>query len=460
MRNKISVKLGLLFFILILLVEFILFVILYTSISNDRIDEVMEQLLARGNSHRDVLEKNFNASTLDHVALMESEASTDVVILGEESEILAASTEVREEKQAIIETHQAMNHESEEMVEERWKTEPYVATISPILINDQVRGYVYMFSPSEQISDIISQLARQFMLAVAITVVFTMISVMILTKFITKPLIKMKEQTELLSQGKTDIELQYSNKDELGVLAQSIQKLAEDLGRLKEERSEFLSAIAHELRTPLTYLKGYADIVSKPGLSEEQREKYISIIKEESVHLTHMVQELFELAKMDNNSFSMEMQNVNVVPLLHQVKDRLYPVLEEKKMNLMIGSKEEVYARVDPTRFKQVVMNVLDNAIHYSPADTTVQVTVESETDYTKILVQDEGPGVPEEAVDHLFERLYRVEKSRSRAHGGSGLGLSIVKEIIHAHGGEVRARNGSQGGLVVTMKWPKEERK
>nr|WP_281063599.1 ATP-binding protein [Halobacillus andaensis] len=270
----------------------------------------------------------------------------------------------------------------------------------------------------------------------------------------------MKEQTELLSQGKTDIELQYSNKDELGVLAQSIQKLAEDLGRLKEERSEFLSAIAHELRTPLTYLKGYADIVSKPGLSEEQREKYISIIKEESVHLTHMVQELFELAKMDNNSFSMEMQNVNVVPLLHQVKDRLYPVLEEKKMNLMIGSKEEVYARVDPTRFKQVVMNVLDNAIHYSPADTTVQVTVESETDYTKILVQDEGPGVPEEAVDHLFERLYRVEKSRSRAHGGSGLGLSIVKEIIHAHGGEVRARNGSQGGLVVTMKWPKEERK
>ncbi|MFG6149907.1 sensor histidine kinase [Halobacillus sp. B23F22_1] len=460
MRNKISVKLGLLFFILILLVEFILFVILYTSISNDRIDEVMEQLLARGNSHRDVLEKNFNDSTLDHVALMESEASTDVVILGENSEILAASTEVREEKQAIIETHQAMNHESEEMVEERWETEPYVATISPIHINDQVRGYVYMFSPSEQISDIISQLARQFMLAVAITVVFTMISVMILTKFITKPLIKMKEQTELISQGKTDVELQYNNKDELGVLAQSIQKLAEDLGRLKEERSEFLSAIAHELRTPLTYLKGYADIVSKAGVSEDQKVKYIKIIKEESVHLTHMVQELFELAKMDNNSFSMEMQNVNVIPLLHQVKDRLYPMLEEKKMNLIISSKEDIYAHIDPTRFKQVVMNVLDNAIHYSPAYTTVQVNVVNETSYTSIRVQDEGPGVPEEAVEHLFDRLYRVDKSRSRAHGGAGLGLSIVKEIIHAHGGDVRAQNGTQQGLIVTMKWPKEERK
>ncbi|MCP3029151.1 cell wall metabolism sensor histidine kinase WalK [Halobacillus sp. A5] len=457
MRNKISVKLGLLFLGLTLIVEFILFVFLYTSISEDRIDEVMERLQARGNSHRDVLVNNFTESTFDHVALMESEASTDVVILDEDSDVIAASTEVREEKRAIIEEHQAMGHKSEEMIEERWKTEPYVATISPILVNNEVRGYVYMFSPSEEISDIMSQLTRQFILAVAISLVVTVLIVMILTKRITKPLIQMKEQTELLSQGNMDIQVHYSQKDELGVLAESIQRLGKDLDRLKKERSDFLSAAAHELRTPLTYLKGYADIASKPGLSNEQKDKYIGIIKQEADQVTKMVQELFELARIDSNAFSLDRQITNAVPPLNEIKEKLFPVLNEKTMDLFIAGDSNAEAYIDPVRFKQVMLNVLDNAIYYSPNCTSVQVKVENTDRYIKIAVKDEGNGVPEEAVDHLFERLYRVDQSRSRAYGGAGLGLSIVKEIIHAHGGQVKAQNDSNRGLVITMLWPKE---
>ncbi|WP_159462222.1 HAMP domain-containing sensor histidine kinase [Halobacillus sp. Marseille-P3879] len=458
MMNKISLKLGLFFFVLIIIIEFILFVILYTSISEDRINEVMERLLARGNSHRDVLENNFNASTLDHVALMESEASTDVVILGRDSEVLAASTQVKEEKRAIIEEHQAMGHQSEEMIEERWKTEPYVATISPVLVKGEVQGYVYMFSPSEEISNILSQLARQFMIAVAIGLLVTILIVMLLTKLITKPLIQMKEQTEQLSQGNLDIEFQYSQKDELGVLAASIQKLAGDLDRLKKERSDFLSAIAHELRTPLTYLKGYTDILSKPGLTSEQKEKAIAIIKEEAVHVTNMVQELFDLARMDSNAFSLDKENIDIVPLVDQIKERLYPLLKEKKMKLSIECKESIIIPVDPTRFKQILINVLDNAIHYSPPHTTVRLRVEEEKDCIRIKVKDEGPGVPEESLALLFEQLYRVEKSRSRAYGGTGLGLSIVRELIQAHAGKVTAENADDGGLLVTMSWPKGE--
>ncbi len=458
MFNKISIKLGFLFFVLMIFVELILFFILYTNISNQRIEEVMDGLLARGRSHRDVLEENFNPSTLDHVALMESEAVTDVVITDVSGKVITASTELEPGmKELIQQPISGLTHHGR-VIEKGWKSKSYVATLSPIEVEGNLKGYVYMFSPSFIIHDIISQLSNRFVLVMGITLMITVITVCILTRFITKPLIRMKEETEKLSKGETDVHLNYKHNDELGILSQSITRLAKDLERLKQERHDFLSSISHELRTPLTYLKGYADIASKPEVDPRSREEYLAIIQEETRHITDMVDQLFQLAKIDENSFTIKRKKLALYPLLRQTQNRMYPLLEEKDIDLHITCSDNVSIFMDETRFQQVMNNTLDNAIRYSPQQSDVSIHVKEEANYVVISVSDEGPGVPEESLPYLFDRLYRLEKSRSRVHGGSGIGLAIVKEIVEIHGGEVYAKNLKHGGLSIIMHWPKEE--
>ncbi|WP_394219481.1 sensor histidine kinase [Halobacillus trueperi] len=456
MKHKISIKLGLLFLISMILIELLLFAILYTTVSTHRINEVMEELLTRGAGHRDVLENYFDESTLAHVALMESEAVTEVIITDGDGNILSESFNEEGYPDIFYEAIDGKIEEGERVIEDEWRTEHYVATVSPIIVENEQIGNVFMFSPSEVIRSIIGHLTRQFVLVMAVLILVTILIVVALSKFITRPLIRMKEVTENLSTGKVEEYLDEHPNDELGVLASSINRLSEDLERIKKERHDFLSAIAHELRTPLTYVKGYADVAAKKKTSSEDKDHYLNIIKEEATHLTDMVQQLFQLAKMDENTFAIEPEHVDVSLVLEEVKNHLHPVLEEKKTHLLIDvpSNTKVYA--DPMRLKQVIHNIVENALRYGGEETAIKMTAETKKQHVIIRISDDGPGAPEDSLPYLFERLYRVDKARSREIGGTGLGLSIVREIVELHGGVVKAFNDE--GLTISITWPKED--
>src|SRR5699024_2481437 len=139
---------------------------------------------------------------------------------------------------------------------------------------------------------------------------------------------KMKEATEQLSIGKNKVELHKERNDELGELAASIMKLSSDLERLKNDRNEFLASISHELRTPITDIKGNENIIKKQEITEEDRKEYQHIIREETEHLTIMVKNLFDLARMDENKFVINRKNVNVIQLIQTIEERIAPVLE------------------------------------------------------------------------------------------------------------------------------------
>ncbi|WP_153464229.1 sensor histidine kinase [Sediminibacillus terrae] len=455
MKKSISLKIGLLFFILMTIIELSLFFILYTNISNYQIDEVLEGLLSRGSSHRNVLEKKFDQSTLNHVALMETEAVTDVVITDNQDKILTSSSAIDSFQKELIQKYRTSPNDQGMIIEEQWKNSPYVATLSPIIINGELRGNVYMFSPSSIIRDLTSHLSQQFIFVMVLILVVTLVVVFTLSKQVTKPLIRMKEETEKLSSGETNVELSEHYNDELGVLAHSINRLAEELERMKKERNDFLSSIAHELRTPLTYLKGYADIASREQTDEEDRRKYLEIIKEETESLTAMVQQLFQLAKMDENAFAIQPEVREVKPLLFEAKEKMYPLITNNEAEVSIDCSDGIDIYADPIRFRQVIMNLLDNALRYSGEQPRIHIQVNNLHTRVLIKVRDEGSGVPEEFLPYLFDRLYRIDKSRSRGLGGTGLGLAIVKEIVEIHGGKVEAMN--QEGLCIQVSWPKE---
>ncbi|TRM12130.1 HAMP domain-containing histidine kinase [Lentibacillus cibarius] len=454
MLNKLSIKIGLLFFVFLLIIESFLFVLLYTSLANERINEVMDSLLARGNTHRNVLEEKYDESTLEHVRMMESASSFSVIITDASGEVVVQSNEIHEEmRELIARSNQEKLPASGSVIEDHWENNPYIATASPITSNGDNKGNVFMFVDTDYVKRILNQLNKQFVFAGLVTITMTIITIIVLSRLITSPLIKMKEATEHLSKGKHKVALTTGRKDELGELAKAITTLSEDLDRLKRERKEFLASISHELRTPITYIKGYADIISRQNMTEAEVKTYTAIIREESEHLSDLIKNLFDLAKMDQNRFVIEREDTLLCELIYTVAERMEPLFEEDGIFLNVHCAEEsMHIFVDPERLQQVLINILDNAKKHSDKGSEVSLEATAKKEAVVITIIDSGEGIPAKELPHVFDRLYRVEKSRSRQSGGSGLGLTIAKEIVESHGGHIAIDSEHGKGTRVTI--------
>lgn len=430
-----------------------LFFLLYFSIINERVQTEIDNLLSRGISHRDVLEKSFDSLTIKHVALMESEAETMVIITGHDFNVINSSNTVTSDKLELIQIARDVDFSHHGIVlESDWKTASHLATVSPVRINEENNGYVFMFLNTESLSEMIKNVTTQFYIVGAIATVFSLLTIGFLSRFITLPLIQMKKVTENLSKGKGESSLDIHREDELGDLARSIQRLADDLEHLKKDRFEFLSSVSHELRTPLTYLKGYADILKRPNLSEKEREEFLTIIQEEATNVNALIKDLFDLAKMDQNEFSIQKERIHLCDLLQDISVKFKPAYEQKRVSLTFTCEDGINILLDPVRFNQVMKNLVDNALKYSSINTNVLVQAYKKDEEVIVKVSDQGEGIPKSEIPFIWDRLYRVDKSRSRTTGGSGLGLTIAKEIIERHGGTIQVESVVGKGTTFTI--------
>ncbi|WP_459502469.1 sensor histidine kinase [Bacillus sp. C1] len=453
--KRISVQLGFYFLIVTFLIESILFILLYFSLVNTRVNEEMTALLKRGNSHRDVLEKYFDAKTISHVALMESETETTVVITNTDKKILAKSNNIDSTIKKHIREMVTNTSHNGTIIENHWKTSNYICTVSPIVIKGKTEGYVYMFLGTDSIEHMIDGLTKQFIIAGAVTFILTVITIFLLSRLLTKPLLRMKHATEKMSRGDLSVSLATSRNDEIGELSSSIQTLANDLHYMKKERSEFLASVAHELRTPLTYVRGYADIALKDHTSPEQRQRYLSIIKDEADSITNLVQDLFLLAQMEQHNFSIVTTEVHLYHFLSRIITKVNIMYEVKQIHVSLTCPSSLSITLDEQRFEQVIINILNNAYAHSAENTKIKITVIQNPTHVKISIQDTGEGIPKEDIPHIFERFYRVDKARSRTTGGTGLGLAIVKEIVELHGGTVTVTSTLNYGSCFTISLP-----
>ena len=449
--RKLSLKLGIIFFVTLFCIETFMMFFLHASLTNLRVDEELISLQARGNSHRTILERNFDSETLAHVALMESEASTDVVIINNEGIVLTTSRPQTNIKEYIKNLNTPVPYMGQTL-EGNWEEEAFIATISPIHEGQTTIGYVLMFQNTDSIHMLMERLNKHFLMVGMISGLVTILIIIILSKTLARPLIQMKEATLKMSKGDFTVAFATSSKDELGDLSNAIQLLADDLKHVKQERKEFLSSIAHELRTPLTFIKGYTDILYKRDLTEEDKNKYLVIIIEETNRLSRLIKDLFDLAKLDENSFVIEKERLEMNAFFANIEAKLSPVFQEKQINFYVHCEEAITLMADASRLEQVMINLLDNALKYGTAGDTTVVTVQHMNETIKITIEDTGKGIAKKDLPYIFERFYRVEKSRSRALGGSGLGLAIVKELVDAHGGEITVFSDENKGTIFEL--------
>ncbi|KPL59538.1 sensor histidine kinase [Rossellomorea vietnamensis] len=450
--NKISTKLAAYFTIAVFIMEGLLMLYLHDNIIDARIQEEFQSILSRGNSHRDVLEDRYSNTTLHHIALMESKTETEVVITDKNHQVIISSKKLTKGMRELINDSPRSLPREGRVIEANWKDMNYLATVTAFE-KDGNAGYVYMFKSATPLRNLISKLNGHFLLAGIMSLIILACIHILLSKILTRPLIRMKQATEELSKGNFEVKLPHLGKDELGELAASIKTLANDLETIQHDRSEFLATISHELRTPLTYVLGYTNVALREEISESERKEYLTIIQEESKTIVTLIENLFELAKIDKNNFSIQLEEIQLSPYFQKIIKKITPAFKSEGMNLILSIKDSFSFHADPIRLEQIIMNLLDNSLKYSKAGSTTTVLVRQHvTGKMALTIIDQGIGISAEELPQVFNRLYRVEKSRSREFGGSGLGLSIVKELVEAHGGNISMKSEPNKGTSITI--------
>jgi two-component system phosphate regulon sensor histidine kinase PhoR len=235
-----------------------------------------------------------------------------------------------------------------------------------------------------------------------------------------------------------------------------------DLTRLKQlerTREEFVANVSHELRTPLSLIKGYVEtLLDGAKDNPEVATRFLQTIQRNAERLQFLIEDLLTISELESGRLKMNLQSVQLRPFVEKLLEDLRPQAKGRNVTLT-NEVPDLTAQADAERLQQVLANIVGNAIKYGRAEGQVAVSARNgDGDMIEVCVQDDGPGIPPEALERVFERFYRVDKARSREQGGTGLGLSIVKHIVQSHGGKVWARSELGNGAAFYFTLPTAE--
>jgi two-component system sensor histidine kinase BaeS len=279
-------------------------------------------------------------------------------------------------------------------------------------------------------------------IAIAVAVIASLVLAAVLSRMITRPLADIGAAARRLAGGDLSIRVPRANPDELASLADSFNQMAAELEESERQRRDIIANTAHELRTPLTNLEGYLEAI-RDGVIEPDQATYESLL-EETERLARLARSLDDLALGDAAHKRAHPVDVDLAALLNAGTELARPTFEARHLTLQRHWPQPLPARADPDQFAQVLANLIQNAARYAPQGGTVILSAEQRDDTVLVSLSNGGEGIPAEDLPHLFERFYRVEKSRDRALGGAGIGLAIVKQLVEGWGGRVGAESTS----------------
>lgn len=275
-----------------------------------------------------------------------------------------------------------------------------------------------------------------------------------LSRRITAPVQSLASAARSLGRGDLSQRAEVRSKDELGELATAFNSMAAELERTDKLRRDLVADVAHELRTPLSNIRGYLEGIQDGVVKAD--ENTLKLIYEEVQLLSRLVEDLHELALAESGGLSLDRQVCDIRDIVQDVAGAMGYQIEAKGLRLKLDLPDlPALAMVDGQRIGQVLRNLVSNAISFTPEGGEVSVSVWCAKDAVKVAVADTGPGIPPQDLPYIFERFYRVDKSRSRATGGSGLGLTIARRLVEAHGGELTAESVPGKGSVFTVVLP-----
>ncbi|MEW5957019.1 MAG: ATP-binding protein [Chloroflexota bacterium] len=312
----------------------------------------------------------------------------------------------------------------------------------PIMVQGQAVGYLVVSAPGQSTltpvaQTFLSQLNRSLLQAGLIAGGVGVLLGLAIARGLSAPLGRLAAAARRFSQGELDRRVPVQGATEIADLARAFNEMGASLQQAETLRRNLVADIAHELRTPLSVIQGNLRAILDDVYPLDKSE--IAQIFDETLILSRLVNDLRELAQAEAGQLGLHLQPVEAAPLVEGSLDLLAELAREKNIELAV-SRPSVLPPVlaDPDRVRQVLHNLLSNALRHTPEDGQITVTVEPQAGFLRISVADTGPGIPADDLPHVFDRFWRADKARARAHGGSGLGLAIARQLVEAHGGQI----------------------
>lgn len=299
-------------------------------------------------------------------------------------------------------------------------------------------------------------LGRNADIIVLVMSVFVLVAAVLLAGRLTKPLRKMEESIREIRDGYGDAELHVDQYTETEQMSQSFNQLFGRMKVLDDSRQEFVSNVSHELKTPLTSMKVLADSINAmEDAPLELYKEFMGDITNEIERENKIITDLLSLVKMDKSAADLNISPVNINEMLELILKRMRPIAERQNIELVLETFRPVTAEIDEVKLTLAITNLVENGIKYNKENGWVHVTLNADHQYFYVKVEDSGIGIPEDSIEQIYERFYRVDKSHSREIGGTGLGLAITRNAVLMHRGAIKAYSTEGEGTIFTIRIP-----
>ena len=418
---------------------------------------VGKNLEDRTRIYASLLSEDFSPKTLEYIRRMEQGSGRWVFVFQPSGELYNDKPKEKALIQAVQDRLRQRDGVQRHRMTVPGSRRSALMVASPFTPSEKARGTVAVVLEMTWLSSIFHSLESLMLLAGVGALLIGGGIALLLSHQTVRPILDIRNAAVRLAHGDYQTRVSVRGNDELTSLGKSMNELAQSLDSYRSSRRTFLSEVSHELRTPLSYLKGYTALLDERDLSKEKSKRLTQVIREQTDRLERLVEDLVTLSRLDEGKLEVDKAYILPAERVEKVIQELEPHAEKNGVQLRWSSQVDQTLWFDPVRFDQILFNLLDNAIRHSEAGGQVHVSLSTlpETDRMRMEVQDHGMGMDTEELERIWDRFYRVEKSRSREHGGSGLGLSIVRRLVHLHQGTIEVRSRPGEGTVFLMEFP-----
>ncbi len=318
-------------------------------------------------------------------------------------------------------------------------------------------GAVLYVSRIQGMMDSMSEVRWQLVSVFLVITAAALILALILSQVLTKPIAVLSSTMRKMGRGDLSVRVPVRGSGELRELAENYNIMAAQLESLDRSRDQFVSNASHELKTPLATMKIMLEtMIYQPDMPPELQHEFMGDMNHEIDRLTGIITDLLTLTKMDSGEAGVTREKVNMTELTRETARMLQPAADRHRHELTVRAEEDVQMMGDRNKLSQILYNLMDNAMKYTPDGGRISVSLHSEDSCIRWRVRDNGIGIPREDQDHIFDRFYRVDKARSRETGGTGLGLSIVRQLVNLEGGTITVESAPGSGSEFTVTFPK----
>jgi len=324
-----------------------------------------------------------------------------------------------------------------------------VFTGYPLKNRNQITGAILIFSPVNVMEADINKINLIIWICALILTIISAVIIYFISRRISRPIVQMTNAAMKLAEGEKVGEIQAKTSDEIEKLAEAFNTMNRQLEITENVRREFIANVSHDLRTPLTSINGFVQGMIDGLIKPENYPRHLAIIKEEINRLIKLTGDILEIAKIQGGAIKLNITDVKVSDAINAVAAGIEIMAQQKQIQIIWECPNELYVRADLDRLKQILSNLITNAVKYSGDGSQVRIMVEQKKELVQFMVRDNGQGISQEDLKYIFDKFYRGDKSRQN-DGGTGLGLNIAKHLVELHGGRIWAESKIGEGTAI----------